>query len=405
MADRNARLLASLWQQLDATTQERIGQAARAVCAAKEAGKKIAVVVGSGPNIHEGVTTLIAGLIAAGVIDGITTSSAVVCHEMGGALERVHRVEADLVGVCEEKRALDNKAEASLLSEVWLEELKAEMVIDEHYYRGLLRLPGDDIIKAAANLAYPLGLRTERLAREAEVLARAHNSTVEAIAGAGADPLTMMGAAARKGVPAIVSVPQLVGGGGVGLAIGDAISITERSVRVATLLAEAQVIIESGIVLTQEIHDGPLELYTGHGLWADWQGHSTYSLRGKTVIRIDLDPNLEAAWQQQRQSSMVAEAIAKGLPKTKLTGIPFRMEMSGFCRLPGSLPIIADLGVVWPLLADKVSEQLRMDLPFMSYPQETPEGQAMRDWIVENVRPVSRIEMLKAARRMMGGGH
>ena len=36
------------------------------------------VVVGSGPNLHEGVTTLIAELIRVGVVDGVTTSSAVV---------------------------------------------------------------------------------------------------------------------------------------------------------------------------------------------------------------------------------------------------------------------------------------------------------------------------------------
>ena len=49
-------------------------------------------------------------------------------------------------------------------------------------------------------------------------------------------------------------------------------------------------IIESGVALTQEIHDGPFETYTGHGLWAGWQGHFTYSLEGKRLIRIDLDP-------------------------------------------------------------------------------------------------------------------
>jgi len=404
MAERNAKVLAALGQRLDSTTQERIQGAAEAVCAAKEAGQKVAVVVGSGPNIHEGVTTLIAGMISVGLIDGITTSSAVVAHEMAGSLERVHRVSAEAVGVPEEKRPLDNSVEASLMSDVLLEELKNEMVIDEHYYARLLRLPGEDIIKAAGNLAYPLGLRTERLARQAETLARACGTTVEHVAGGGADPLTMIGAGAAREVPVVVSVPQLVGGGAVGLAIGDCISITERCARVARLLEEAQVIIESGIVLTQEIHDGPFELHTGHGIWAAWDGQPTYSLAGKTVIRIDLDANLEAAWRKEREGALVAEAIAKGLPKTKVTGIPFRMEMSGFCRLPGSLPIVGDLGTVWPLLADKVSQRLRVDLPFMSYPQETPEGQAMREWIVENVRPVRRVQMVKAAQRLSGGG-
>jgi len=403
MSGKDSKALNSLWEKLDNTARERITAAVDAVCAAKEAGKKVVVVVGSGPNIHEGVSTLIAALMTAGIVDGVTTSSAVVAHEMAGALDRVHRVNADLVGVPEEKRSLDNKVEVSLISDLLLEELKQEMVIDEHYYRRLLRLPGEDIIKAAGNMAYPMGLRTERLAREAETIARACGATVEEIVGGGADPLTMIGAGARAGLPVIVTVPQLVGGGAVGLAIGDCIPITERSWRVACLLAGAEVIIESGVVLTQEIHDGPFEMYTGHGVWANWEGLPTYSLAGKTIIRIDLDPNLEAAWQQERQSSVVAEAIAKGLPKTKLTGVPFRMEMSGFCRLPGSLPIVADLGVVWPLLASQVCDRLKVDLPFMSYPQETPQGQEMREWIVENVRPVNRVEMLKAARARAGG--
>ncbi len=56
-------------------------------------GGKVAVVVGSGPNLHEGVTTLIAELIRLGVVDGVTTSSAVVAHEMAGTLDRVKRVD------------------------------------------------------------------------------------------------------------------------------------------------------------------------------------------------------------------------------------------------------------------------------------------------------------------------
>ena len=60
----------------------------------------------------------------------------------------------------------------------------------------------------------------------------------------------------------------MVGGGAVGLAIGDSISITERSARIANILGEADIIIESAVALTQEIHDGPFETYTGHGIWA-----------------------------------------------------------------------------------------------------------------------------------------
>jgi len=96
----------------------------------------------------------------------------------------------------------------------------------------------------------------------------------------------------------------------------------------------------------------------------------------------------------------VSRAIAEGLPKTKLLGVPFRMEMSGFARLPGSLPIVADIGVVWPLMVRRVTRDLAIELDFVSYPQSTPEGQAMREDIVRHVRPVSRPQMLSAARTL-----
>jgi hypothetical protein len=150
-------------------------------------------------------------------------------------------------------------------------------------------------------------------------------------------------------------------------------------------------------VLTQEIHDGPYEIYTGHGIWATWDGYHTYSLEGKSLVRIDLDPNLRKAWQTERQGQAVQAAIDQGLPKTKLTGIPFRMEMSGFARLEGSLPVIGDIGVIWPVLACKVAQALDVKLDFVSHPQQTPEGQAMREWIVENVLPVQRDALLKAS--------
>ncbi|HQD05043.1 MAG TPA: hypothetical protein PLF82_09935, partial [Halanaerobiales bacterium] len=162
------------------------------------------------------------------------------------------------------------------------------------------------------------------------------------------------------------------------------------------MLGKADIIIESAVALTQEIHDGPFEMYTGHGIWPDHEGYYTYSLAGKTIIRIDLDPNLELAWRKQRESNIVQEAIAKGLPKTKLTGVPFRMEMSGFARLPGSIPIIEDIGKIWPIIALKVAERLGISLDFISYPQGTEEGQKMREWIVENVRPVNRKKMYAA---------
>jgi hypothetical protein len=94
----------------------------------------------------------------------------------------------------------------------------------------------------------------------------------------------------------------------------------------------------------------------------------------------------------------VQEAINQGLPKTKLTGIPFRMEMSGFARLEGSLPLVGDIGVIWPVLACRVAAELGVELEFVSHPQQTPEGQQMREWIVEQVKPIRRDLLLKYSR-------
>src|SRR5690554_5632133 len=390
------KLINELYNSLNQQNKEWVDQSIEEIVQTKEKGGNIVVVTGSGPNIHEGVTTLIAELIHKGIIDGVTTSSAVVAHEMAGALEKVHRVDGRKLGIPQEKLPIDNLVEASILPEEDALMIKEEFPYDEDYIAKILAQDGNTIIKAAGNLAYPLGLRTERIAREAEALAKANGLPLEAVVGHGADRMTMLGAAAANNKELLVTVPQLVGGATVGLAIGDSISITERSMRIARMMGKADIIIESAVALTQEIHDGPFEMYTGHGIWPDHEGYYTYSLANKTIIRIDLDPNLELAWKKQRESNIVQEAIAKGLPKTKLTGVPFRMEMSGFARLPGSIPIIEDIGKIWPVIALKVAERLGISLDFISYPQSTKEGQEMREWIVNNVRPVNREQMYEA---------
>ncbi|MDH7504080.1 MAG: hypothetical protein QHJ82_15390, partial [Verrucomicrobiota bacterium] len=118
-------------------------------------------------------------------------------------------------------------------------------------------------------------------------------------------------------------------------------------------------------------------------------------LEGKTLIRIDLDPALERVWQAERQNSSVQEAIDKGLPKTKLFNVPFRMEMSGFARLEGSIAITGDIGLVWPVMAKRLADRLNLGLRFVSYPQQTPQGKTMREWIATHIKPFSRKEMLK----------
>ncbi|MDQ1257325.1 MAG: hypothetical protein QG656_1929 [Candidatus Hydrogenedentes bacterium] len=382
--------------ELEPAMLERIHRAADRIVEAKQRGGRVAVVTGSGPNVHEGVTTLIAELIRLGVVDGVTTSSAVISHEMGGVLDKVRRVDGRALGIDSAFIPRGGTFELTVMDEETLAGVEAEMAVDKDLMRRIVETPGDVIIKAAGNLGYPMGLRIERIATEILSLARMRGVPFEEVAGGGADPRTMIGAGAKYGAPVLVTIPQLVGGGAVGLAIGDSISITERAARLARMLDGADVIVESAVALTQEIHDGPFEMHTGHGLWSAWQGHPTYSLEGKTLIRIDLDPALEMVWQAEQNRSAVQEAIDKGLPKTKLFKVPFRMEMSGFARLEGSIAVTGDIGAVWPILARRVTERLGLELEFMSYPQQTPQGKAMREWIVENVRPIDRKRMLDA---------
>jgi hypothetical protein len=390
----------SLYQGLEASARKAIDQTVEAAVRVIRSGGKVVVVTGSGPNIHEGVTTLIAELMRKGLVHGVSTSSAVIAHEMAGALDRVHRVDGNRLGLAEALLPKGGLFEVTLLPDSELESLAGELVLDLDLVRRARGLSGAAIIKAAGNMAYPMGLRTERLALEVGALARAHGLPFEQVAGLGADPMTMIGAGARMGVPVLVTVPQLVGGGAVGMAIGDSISISRRSALMAEMLAGAQLIIESGVALTQEIHDGPLETYTGHGIWSAWEGEVTYSLRGKTLVRIDLDPNLERVWQLERSGAQVQQSIDMGLPKTKTFQVPFRMEMSGFARLESSIPIVADLGVVWPVLAWRAAKELKIELDFISYPQESEQGRRMRDWIVDHVGFLDRDRMLQRLREL-----
>lgn len=386
----NRENIEKMYQALSADVKEMLDRSISSIVSAKKRGGKVVVVTGSGPNIHEGVTTLIAELIYKDVIDGVTTSSAVIAHEMGGVLEEVKRVDGLKMGLEEKILPRGNVFEVNLLQAGILNKLKKEMIIDEALVNKALSLNGDVIIKAAGNMAYPLGLRSELLAKEIMFIANSKGVPFELVAGAGADKNTMLGAAFEKGIPLLVTIPQLVGGGMVGIAIADSTSIMERSTKIAQMMESADVIIESAVALTQEIHDGPFETYTGHGIWSHWEGYHTYSLKDKTIVRIDLDPALKKACEFEKESGVVQSAINKGLPKTKLMSIPFRMEMSGFARLEKSIPVLADLGSAWPIIAYRLEQELNLSLDFMSYPQQTPEGKAMRQWIVENIKPIDK---------------
>lgn len=386
MTDSN--FIENLYTNLPEETRHYLDIAIEKVVEAKRNGGKVVVVTGSGPNIHEGVTTLIAEFINKGLVDGVTTSSAVVSHEMGGVLDKVKRINIHEIG--EEfldfsKMPRGDIFELTELTDAQWDELKKEMIIDDALVERCNEKEGTVIIKAAGNMAYPMGLRNETLAPVVMEMAHTRHVPFEEVAGWGCDEHTMLGAGARKGVPVLVSVPQLIGGGQVGISIADSIPVSERCYRISRMLGDADVIIESAVALTQEIHDGPFETYTGHGIWASWNGFKTYSLKDKTLIRFDLDENLKKAWDLDKKSGEVQAAIDKGLPKTKMSKIPFRMEMSAFSRLEKSIPVIGDIGVLWSVMGYKVAKALGVELGYISYPQQTEPGKAMRQWIVDNV--------------------
>ena len=389
----NASLLREFHESLDPRSRESLMAAADAIVEVKKRGGNIAVVTGSGPNIHEGVTTLIAELMDKGIVDGVTTSSAVIGHEMAGSLDVVKMCDATEVGMDEAFMPRGNVFEFTRMSESDLARIREEMVLDDALLERGKAAKGHFVLKAAGNMAYPMGLRNETIAEEILSIARTLGLPFETVAGWGCDRRTMLGAGAEKGLPVLVTIPQMIGGGAIGIAIGESISVGERSLRVAQMLGKADIIIESAVALTQEIHDGPFETYTGHGIWSHWKGMGTYSLKGKTLIRIDLDENLRKAQDIQKESKLIQEAIDKGLPKTKIAKIPFRMEMSAFARHEGSIPIIGDIGKIWPLIAATAAERLGVSLEFMSYSQETDEGRKMRDWIVENVGILDRAKI------------
>ena len=166
------KTIETIYRGLSPRAKARVKQAVELIVKAKEKGGKIVAVVGSGPNIHEGVTTLVAELISKGIIDGVSTSSAVINHEMAGTLEKVKRFDGAGFGFEAERLASDRQFEVSILSKSRLEEYQREIYIDTDLYRKMRRAKGNIIIKVAGNMAYPTGLRTEKLARDVLSLAK-----------------------------------------------------------------------------------------------------------------------------------------------------------------------------------------------------------------------------------------
>ena len=219
--------LRNLRSALPPSTVEHLDSAIGRIATAKEKGKRVAAITGSGPNIHEGVTTLIAELIRKEVVDGVITSSAVVAHEMGGTLDRVWRVAAD--GSMRLPVPLDVLPRGHVFEVTQLEAAQREAVAKEmphgwDIYDALLASPGQSVIKAAGNMAWPMGLRTERLAREIQSGAAQYGVSLERFAGWGAGASVSAARAAATEVTSIsaTAAAAVSGGasGGSGVAAG-----------------------------------------------------------------------------------------------------------------------------------------------------------------------------------------
>ena len=82
-------------------------------------------------------------------VEEITSSRHEYTVEMGGTLDKVHRVHISEVPGLPITPAHDGMVEATILPDDLLEEIRAEIPFDEAYYYRLLAAPGKEIIKAA----------------------------------------------------------------------------------------------------------------------------------------------------------------------------------------------------------------------------------------------------------------
>ena len=148
-----------------------------------------------------------------GIIDGVTTSSAVIAHEMAGVLDKVKRIDGKKLGTMVDWKNLPRGDifEFTQMSKENLEIIKKEIIINEDLINKSYDIEGITIIKAAGNMAYPMGLRTELLAQDILIFAKTYGLPFEVVAGWGADKRTMIGIGAEMSVPVLVSIPQLVG--------------------------------------------------------------------------------------------------------------------------------------------------------------------------------------------------
>jgi len=147
----NLGVLQAHYDALDPDTRSDVDLAVRHIVDAKRHGGQVLVATGSGPNLHEGVTTLIAELMGKGLVDGVSTSSAVIAHEMAGTLDKVKRVDGRQLGLSRDSLPRGDTFEFTQMSAVDLARIQTETDIDETLLRRSHDVPGDVIIKAAGN--------------------------------------------------------------------------------------------------------------------------------------------------------------------------------------------------------------------------------------------------------------
>ena len=156
MTNEDRHIIQDYYYHLSTELREFVDKSIDTIIQAKERGGKVVVATGSGPNIHEGVTTLIAELMEKGIVDGVTTSSAVIAHEMGGVLDKVKRVDADQLSAYIDTSQMPrgNLFEFTQVSRVILDEICSEMELDDRLLEAGANIEGAVIIKAAGNMAY-----------------------------------------------------------------------------------------------------------------------------------------------------------------------------------------------------------------------------------------------------------
>ena len=153
-------------------------KAAEQIVAVKERGGAVVAVTGMDTNIRAGCQpTLIAELIRKGITDGAHQFGGSRVHEMAGTLDRVEGTRAadhpGLEDSCPPILPRSGVFETTEMTAAERAAIQAEVDGAGNLDDQIAALTGDVIIKAAGNMAWPMGLRTEvPLAREVESVGR-----------------------------------------------------------------------------------------------------------------------------------------------------------------------------------------------------------------------------------------